>query len=539
MPSSQMSRRALLSTAWTGAAVLLANGGLEVWPAQAASKKVLVIGTDISDINFLDATRQFTYSGPIPIRAAYESLMTMAPGDYETLQPLLATKWERVDNGNAWVFHLRDGVKFSTGNPFTAEDVKFSFDRLQNWKEDPAELAGNFKSTDIIDPRTVKITLVDKSQPLLNLLVSPTFVIMDSEAAKAHGATSGPETPKTDKATEWLNQNSVGTGPYVIRQWERNSQVVLERNVQYWRRPAPFERIVIRHIPESTTQVLALKRGDLDAALNLTPPQLDSLKGQAGIRLVQGTSLDFVYVTLTSSPELNPALGKKEARQAVAYAIDYDGIITGLLKGSATRPPSFIPVGLGGATETLTKQIGYRLDPARSKQLLEKAGLPNGFSFDLSYGNAAIAGTTYQLVAEKMQSDLAKVGITARLNPLDQATLRTKYRQGDLQSVITFWNPDTPEPWAWAEATVQRVAKRVRWTVPQEVTDLVAKAGGAPTKKESDAYYLEYQKALVDQANYIILFQPVYRVATRTSIAGWKLTAAGWQVDLYDVKPVQ
>ena len=539
MPSSQMSRRALLSTAWTGAAVLLANGGLEVWPAQAASKKVLVIGTDISDINFLDATRQFTYSGPIPIRAAYESLMTMAPDDYETLQPLLATKWERVDNGNAWVFHLREGVKFSTGNPFTAEDVKFSFDRLQNWKEDPAELAGNFKSTDIIDPRTVKITLVDKSQPLLNLLVSPTFVIMDSEAAKAHGATSGPETPKTDKATEWLNQNSVGTGPYVIRQWERNSQVVLERNVRYWRRPASFERIVIRHIPESTTQVLALKRGDLDAALNLTPPQLDSLKGQAGIRLVQGTSLDFVYVTLTSSPELNPALGKKEARQAVAYAIDYDGIITGLLKGSATRPPSFIPVGLGGASETLTKQIGYRLDPARSKQLLEKAGLPNGFSFDLSYGNAAIAGTTYQLVAEKMQSDLAKVGITARLNPLDQATLRTKYRQGDLQSVITFWNPDTPEPWAWAEATVQRVAKRVRWTVPQEVTDLVAKAGGAPTKKESDAYYLEYQKALVDQANYIILIQPVYRVATRTSIAGWKLTAAGWQVDLYDVKPVQ
>jgi peptide/nickel transport system substrate-binding protein len=214
-------------------------------------------------------------------------------------------------------------------------------------------------------------------------------------------------------------------------------------------------------------------------------------------------------------------------------------MIKGLEGGYATRPPSFIPNGLGGATSELTKEIGYRHDPDKAKSLLAKAGLAQGFSFDLYYGDASVAGTTYQLVAQKLQSDLAAVNITTNLHPLDQATARSKYRAAELPSFITFWNPDGPEPWTWASATVQRVAKRVRWTgVPlPAVTELVNEAGAAHSPEEQNRYYRQYMEALIDQANYIVLFQPVYRVATRTSIKGWKLTAAGWQVDLYGVHP--
>jgi peptide/nickel transport system substrate-binding protein len=534
----EVSRRIARMASWTAALVIVAFALLD-GPVWAANKDTLVIGADISDTNFLDPTRQFVLSAPITIYATYEPLVTMTSGDYETLRPALATKWELVDDGNAWLFHLRDGVKFHSGNPLTADDVKFSFDRLKNIKDNPSELAENFKSTDVVDAHTVKITMVDKTQPLLNLLVSPTFVILDSKVVREHGGDSSADASTKDKASEWLNQNSAGTGPYILTQWERNSQIALKRNSNYWRKPAGFERVVIKHIPESTSQVLALKRGDIDAAINLTPTQLDSLKSEKDIRLLEGTSLDFVYMTLTGGSDLNKALAQKEAREAVAYAIDYDGIIKGLMKGYATRPPSFIPVGLGGVTAKLTQEIGYRHDPARAKQLLDKAGLSSGFSFELTYGNAAVAGTTYQLVAEKVQSDLAKVGITATLNPMDQANARTKYLKAETQSMLTFWNPDAPEPWAWAEATVHRVAKRVHWTVAQDVTDLVTKAGGAPSKKEADAYYLDYQKALVGEANYIILFQPIYRVATRTSISGWQVSAAGWQVNLYDVRPAE
>ncbi len=188
-------------------------------------------------------------------------------------------------------------------------------------------------------------------------------------------------------------------------------------------------------------------------------------------------------------------------------------------------------------TEELTKEIGYRYDPEKAKALLKEAGLENGFSFDLSYGDASVAGTTYSLIAQAIQAQLAAVGITANLQPLDQSTARDKYRAGELASFLTFWNPDGPEPWTWASASVQRVAKRVRWEVPAEVTEMVNKAGGAPTAEESRSWYRKYAEALIDNTNYIILFQPIYRVAVRNSIKNWEMTAAGWQVDLGVVEP--
>ena len=246
-----------------------------------------------------------------------------------------------------------------------------------------------------------------------------------------------------------------------------------------------------------------------------------------------------MYMTLTNSADMNAALGKKAARQAVAAAIDYDGIIKGLMGGHAIRPATFIPIGLGGSTEALTKEIGPKQDLAKAKKLLAEAGVPNGFSFKISYGKAAIGGTSYDLVAQKIQSDLARVGITAELDPMDQATLRTAYKEGKTQSVLTFWNPDAMEPYLWAQPSIGRVSKRVHWTPPKDIVDLVNRAGGEPDPKKAAGLYREFQKMLIDQANYIHLIQPIFRVATSKAIDGYRLTAAGWQVDLYDVKPAK
>ncbi len=518
-----------------GLSLLLALGVATA--ASAAGKTTLVLGTDISDTRTFDPARQFEYSPPITMRAAYETLVTMTPGDYVHVKPLLAKSWKLTDGGKAWLFQLRDGVKFTSGNPLTAEDVKFSFERLLNVKDQPSEIAENVAGVEVVDPLTVKVVMADKDQPLLNILTSVTFAIYDSKTVKAEGGTSGKDAEKADKATQWLDQHSAGTGPYVLTAWVRNQEVVLERNKGYWRAPAPFERVVIRHIGDSAAQLLTLRRGDVDAALNLTPDQLQGLAKDGNLKIVAGTSLDYLYMTLTGGAELNKTLANRAARQAVAYAIDYDGLIKGLMLGRATRPATFIPVGLDGSTEALTKEIGYRQDLGRAKKLLADAGVPSGFSFKLSYAKAAIAGTSYDLVAQKLQSDLARVGITAELDPMDQATLRTQYKEGKSQSVLTFWNPDAPEPYLSASASIQRVAKRVRWTPPKELVDTVTRAGGEPDPGKQAGFYREYQKTLVDQAHYLILIQPVYRVATTKAITGYVLTAAGWQVDLYTVKP--
>lgn len=507
--------------------------------ATAAEKKTLVIGIDISDTRTFDPARMAQYSPPLTMGAAYDTLVTMKSGDYTTIQPALATSWERSADGGAWIFHLRDGAKFASGNPLTAADVKFSFDRLINLKDQPAEYAENIESTEVIDPLTVKVNMVDKNQPLLSLLVAPAFSITDSKLLKTQGAVSGPEAEEKDTLVEWINQNSAGAGPYKLVRWTRNSEIVLERNPNYWQGEPPFERVIIRHIGDSASQLLALKRGDIDVAFNLTPEQLDTLNDNPDIRIVELLSLDYMYLTMTSEPDYNEAIANKSCRQAVASAIDYDGISEGLLAGYSTRPASFIPVGLVGSSEEMAKEYRYEQDLDKAKALLNECGYPDGFSFELNYAKAAIAGTSYDVVAQKLESDLSQVGIKAELTPLNQVTLRDKYKGGKSTAVLTFWNPDAPESYLWSQASVFRVADRVRWEAPQSIKDVVFQAASETDPAKQDALYREYTETLVDQANYIILFQPIYRWATRKEIMDYEPTAAGWHVDMFNVKPSQ
>ena len=532
MTMIQLSRRLLLA----GAA---STGALAVGPGAAAQarKTVLVIGIDISDGRNYDPARMADYSPPLTNGNVYETLVTQTPGDYVGIKPMLATKWERVDGGKAWRFTLRQGVKFWDGSPFTAEDVKFSLDRLVNVKDQPGVYAQNLDKVVIVDPGTVDLYMKNAEEPLMINLAAPAFAIYSKKIASANGAASEPGADTADKATQWMNQNSPGTAAYRMVSWERNTAVTLVRNEHWWGGTAPFERVIIRHIADGAAQLLALRRGDIDAAFNLTAEQLTSVKGDAAIRLEQTTSLDYVYMTLTSNPEFNPALVKKEARQAVAHAIDYDGIISGLVGGSAVRPPSFLPIGAGGTTAEFTKEFGYREDLGKSKALLQQAGLPGGFEFELSITNAAIVGTNYQVLAQKVQSDLARVGIKANLKPLDPVNLRGQYNGGKTQSVITFWNPPSPETYLWATASIERVAKRVHWDVPQSMRDLVKQAGSEPDTAKQIALYKKYQQELVDNAHYIILLQPIYRIAVRNTIKDFNVTAAGWYVEMEQIKP--
>ena len=146
---------------------------------------------------------------------------------------------------------------------------------------------------------------------------------------------------------------------------------MLQKNPHYWEGEVPFERVVIRHIGDSAAQLLALENGDIDAAFNLTTEQLAGLEGNENIDIKSGLSLDYVYMALTTSPELNEGLAKVENRQAFAHSIDYDGIIEHLMGGNAVRPVNFLPIGVGGSTEQLTEEIGYQEDLEKAKALLD------------------------------------------------------------------------------------------------------------------------------------------------------------------------
>jgi peptide/nickel transport system substrate-binding protein len=344
------------------------------------------------------------------------------------------------------------------------------------------------------------VILKHPEAPMLTVLCGPTNGILERKVVEAHGGSAAANANTEDKATNWLNQNSAGAGAYTLVGWTRNAQILLTRN-PHWRGLAPFERVVIRHMSDSATQLLAVKRGDIDAAFNLIPEQVSTLKGDPNVRVEGLESLDFVYMALTSEPEYSKALAVKAARQAIGWAIDYDGITNSLLGGKALRCASFIPIGLYGSTKETTGQIGYHEDLEKAKTLLRTAGFPDGFE--------------------------------VQLDPMDQVNLRTQYTTGKSTAVLTFWNPSGVEIDGWASATVQRVAKRVHMTPSPELVKLTQDAAAETDPVKKSAMYIAYQKAIIDQANLLILFQPVYQFAVREAIKSFPLTAAGWEVELF------
>jgi len=499
----------------------------------AATKNTLVLGLDISDTISLDPAREAQYTPPLTLEAVYEALVTMTPGDYLNVKPALASKWVRTPDGRGWRFTLRDGTKFNSGNPVTVEDVKWTLERVMNVKDQPSQYLAEIDRIEIVDPRTIDVIMKHPEAPMLTVLCGPTNGILERKVVEAHGGSAAANANTEDKATNWLNQNSAGAGAYTLVGWTRNAQILLTRNPHYWRGLAPFERVVIRHMSDSATQLLAVKRGDIDAAFNLIPEQVITLKGDPNVRVEGLESLDFVYMALTSEPEFNKALAIKAARQAIGWAIDYDGITSNLLGGKALRCASFIPIGLYGSTKETTGQLGYREDLEKARTLLRTAGFPDGFEFKLSYGDAVVSGLSYAVLAQKLQADLARVGIKVLLDPMDQVNLRTQYTTGKSTAVLTFWNPSGVEIDGWASATVQRVARRVHMTPSPELVKLTQDAAAETDPAKKSAMYIAYQKAIIDQANLLILFQPVYQFAVRAAIISFPLTAAGWEVELF------
>ena len=239
----------------------------------------------------------------------------------------------------------------------TVEDVKWSFDRVINLKDQPSQYVTHVDHVEIVDKQTIDIILKNPAQPLLSIIAAPEFVVMDRKLVEKHGGNAGANAKEDDKATTWLNGNSAGTGAYVHR---RNGSATRRSSSCATSTPGAARRrssaSSIRHMSDSAAQLLAVRRGDADIAFNLIPEQIATLKGDKDVRVDSLTSLDFVYMALTQEPEFNKALAVKEARQAIGYAIDYDGIIKSLLGGAAVRPAHFLPIGVSGSTEAFARR---------------------------------------------------------------------------------------------------------------------------------------------------------------------------------------
>lgn len=486
----------------------------------APARETLVYATDISDMISLDPAVVYEFSGVLVAQNVYDTLVAFEGEDLATLKPRLAQSWSIKDAGSAWkvTFKLRAGVKFSTGRPLTAAAVAYSFDRVIGLNKSPAflfkDVAGMKEGdTKAVDDSTVEVTLPKTSSPqaFLSVLTFTVGGIVDPEEVKAR-ETSG------DRGEAWLRDHSAGTGAYSLERWESESRAVLVANPNYWGTKPKLSRVVIQHVPESSTQKFMVESGDADIAANLTPEQARELAGKPTVKVQKGRLLQLVYIGMNAK---HPPLDKVQVREAIRWSIDYDGIVRSLLRGEARKVQTIVPEGLFG----FNSAAPFQANVTRAKALLREAGLASGFSVELLVPTGpAPGGVKWSDIAAKVQSDLAKAGIKVALKETAQAQLLNVYRAQKGQLVMILWGPDFPDPDGNATPFSDYAAKSIAWRNQYEdptAANLAKQAALATDPAKRRGLYKQLTDRILHQGPYVILYQPTTRFALGKSVQGF------------------
>jgi peptide/nickel transport system substrate-binding protein len=493
--------------------------------AQAATPAdTLVIAKQIDDLISLDPAEAYELSGIEVLANAYDRIMRFEPTDVNALVPGVAESVEVGADGKTFTFKIRAGQTFASGNPVTAGDAAWSLQRVIKLEKTPVFLLSQLGWTkDNVDQMVtapddstlvVKIGVDFAPSLVYALLGSVVGSVVDSKVAMEHEADG-------DMGNAWLKTNSAGSGAYIIRSWTPNESVVLEANPNYRGGVANLKRVVIQHIPEASAQRLALEKGDVDIAQNLTPDQIDAIAGNADIKVTVIPQALLYYMGLNVKVK---ELSDPKVRQALRYLVDYDGMANSFLKGAAQVHQSFWAEGFWASYN----ENPYTFDPEKAKALLAEAGYPNGFTLDLDAPNFA----PFVNIVQSVQSTFAQGGVTVNIVSSEMAPMLTKYRAREHQALMVYWGPDYMDPHTNADGFVTNIdntdaatgGKPLAWRNSWENADLVAATKAAAEEADAtarEAAYIDLQKKVLDEGPYIIMFQAIAQRADRANVAGF------------------
>jgi peptide/nickel transport system substrate-binding protein len=489
-------------------------------PATPVGNKQLVIGLTMNDFKTFDPGRLYEIYPGMAQYAMYEPLLQFEGADIITPRPNLATEWKISPDGKTYTFTIRDGVKFTSGNPLTSADFKFAFDRIKNLKGQPSFLANKIAEVQAPDPKTLVVILSDVDPAFLGRLGQVQFAAYDSKLAKEQGAVSEPGADQSDKAEEWFLTHSAGSGPYLMKEYVPKDRMVLERNPNYWGTPAKADRIILQNMPDPAAQKLTLEKGDLDLALDLTTDQTKALDAGKGAKVYTAQSLIQLFAYFNEDPAVGGPLANVDVQRAIRYAIDYDGLAE-LVGGGAIKLPSIIQLGFLGA---LGPDAQFKTDIDKAKELMAKAGFASGFKIDHeTAATAKTGGVAHLLLAQKLQTDLAKIGITTNIVVQDDATSLDRYRKALSPLGARGWGPDYPDAInQFAFCPGSQVGLRMNWKaeMAQDIADLCKKASSELDEAKRADMIKQIQLAMMDRGPYANLIQPGVQYGYRQNVDG-------------------
>ncbi len=517
--------------------VLLSSVALFLVPGGAqVPKDTLIIGMNQAAIIDFAPARVYEFEGAFVLNNVYDNLVTYVGGAaaYSKIVPDLAKTWEVSSDGLTWTFHLRQDAVFHSGNPVNADAVVFSLRRSLARQQPPVWILQQFvpkpEMIQKVDDYTVAITT---NQPLGESLMAAVFSyqgicsILDPTVVKAHATSDDPD------AVNWLKDHDAGSGPFILANWVRNDQIVLQAFSKYWGGAPAMKQVIIKDMPEPTAQKLALERGDIDIAWNLLPGMIKDVKSEAGIKVAETPSFTFYYMAMNCS---QPPFNDVRVRQAVRWAIDYNAITNGILEGAAAPCQTIEPVGMPGHLD-----LFYSRDVAKAKELLKEAGYPNGFNMEL----LTRSDEPYTDIAAEIKQNLADIGINVKVTAMVYSQLLALYRAQKTQAVLVRWGTDYPDPSADAapfahcrtpgpDATVKQLAWRNMYC-PTGVSDLVEQAAGERDSRTREIMYKEIQAIVLEEGAYVIIDNPLTQIAMRDNVQGLQIPPMWYYAHLSSV----
>ena len=382
-------------------------------------KKDLIIGI-ASDINQLNVQMQNDQINNNCISLSHQRLVRLDNETNEKL-PSLATSWEWTDD-NHLVFYLVENATFSTGEPLTADDVVFTYERAMNPDPTISAISGTLslvESVQALDTYTVEFTTTSYSNELIDTLMGVPCSILSKAAY---------EDPNNEEP--WL----VGSGQYIFDEWVQNQYVRYVRNENYWGDdPGMADEIIFRPLLEASQRVIALQNGEIDVCIDPPTTELQFLEEDENITVhtQAGTRLFYLGFNCEKEPFNNEKL-----RQAVSCAIDKDMIVDVVLGGRGKIQYSVLNRGVWSFLDN-DKIEAFTYDLDRAKELMAEAGYPDGgLTVDLYSANSA----PYSTIAPIIQANLQAIGITVNIVTLDEATLKTECQAGNQQMFLWRWN---------------------------------------------------------------------------------------------------
>jgi peptide/nickel transport system substrate-binding protein len=498
-------------------------------------KDTLVEGFAIDDIITMDPGEAFELSTAEVTSNTYSLLVRLDMSDTSKIKGDLADSWTVSDDGLTYTFKLKQGLKFASGNPITAEDVAWSFERAVKLDKSPAFIITQFGITGdnvaekakATDAGTFTFTVDKPYAPsfVLNCLTATVASVVDKKLVLEHVKAMTPSADykyDNDFGNEWLKTGYAGSGAFKLREWRANEVVVMERNDNYYGEKAKLNRVIYRYMKESSGQRLALEAGDIDIARNLEPGDLDAVAKNADLAQVSAPKGTVYYVSLNSK---NENLKKPEVQEAFKYLVDYDAISSTLIKGIGEIHQTFLPKGQLGALD----ENPYKLDVAKAKELLAKAGVPGGFTVTMDVRNTQpVTG-----IAESMQQSLAQAGVKMEIIPGDGKQTLTKYRARTHDMYIGQWGSDYFDPNSNSDTfttnpdnsdagTVKTLAWRNTWEAPELDKETKAALLERDGTKRA-AMYEDIQKKFLANSPFVIIFQQIEVAGYRKNLKDFKL----------------